>query len=247
MLRLVFAVGALTLIAGCSQFRPHTADCSCTGQPGEGQFCDGQSCETQFCGDGNCSDCLPPKVVGKFAYHKHIDRFVTKSTAQKCARRDLKIMADGCDLSEDFRDGYQQAYQDLALGKPACVPAVPPKKYWHAWHRSCAGRDDVEQWYAGYRNGLDNGLNSGVSQFNRIVGNPESCCVSAAYVSPYSASLQPSGVLPLDGQTISELPNDNAAGNLVQAPAIAPRQASQAPPPSEAWPATFSGQVPVRH
>lgn len=246
MSRLVVAVAVLALINGCSHFRQHTADCSCGGQPCEGEFCDGSYGDAQFCNNGDCSDCLPPHVAGKYFYHRHIDNFLTISTAQKCARRDLKYFSDCGELTKDFKDGYQQAYIDLALARPACVPAVPPKKYWHAWHRSCAGREAVDQWFAGYRNGLDNGMNSGVSKFNRIVGNPESCCVSAAYVSPYASSMQPSGVMPLDGQTLSDASDDPAAENLVQSPAESPPQQPQFAPPSEAWPATYSGQVPVR-
>lgn len=240
---LVVAVAVLGLINGCSHFRQQAADCGCGGQPCEGEFCDGSDGDGQYYDNGDCSDCLPPQVAGKYFYHKHIDKFVTTSTAQKCARRDLKFF----DVTCDFKDGYQQAYIDLAVGRPACVPAIPPKKYWHAWHRSCAGRDAVDQWFAGYRNGLDNGQNSGVSRFNRIVGNPESCCVSAAYVSPYASSMQPSGVMPLDGQTISDASDDPAAaGNLAPSPADAPAQQPQTAPPSEAWPATYAGQVPVR-
>jgi hypothetical protein len=241
MSRLVIALAALTLINGCSTFRQQSADCSCGGQPVEGEYCDGQ----YDCDNGDCSDCLPPRVAGKYFYHRHLDKFLTVSTAQKCARRDLKMFDDCGDLSRDFRDGYQQAYIDLALARPACVPAVPPKKYWHAWHRSCAGRDAVDQWYDGYRNGLDYGLNSGVSRFNRIVGNPESCCASAAYVSPYASSLQPSGVMPLDGQTISDLPNDNSAENLAQFLQGTPAQQQPTPPPSEAWPASYGKIVPA--
>ncbi len=162
MSRLWFALVIVAPMLGCSTFRQQqAANCSC---------------DTQFCDNGECSDCLPPKVAGAYFYHEHIDWLITKGTAQKCAKRDLKFFGDSGDLTKDFRDGYTQAYIDLALGRPACVPAMPPKKYWHAWHRSCGGRDAVEQWYAGYRNGLDNGLNSGVSRFNRIVGSRARRC-----------------------------------------------------------------------
>lgn len=151
-----------------------------------------------------CDDCLPPPVAGRYFYFHHLDDLVTTCTAQRCARRDLKEFADECDgLTRDFADGYIQAYIDLAAGRPACVPAVPPKKYWHAWHRSCAGRDAVEQWYAGYRVGLDNGVNGGVSRFHRIVPNLDDCCVSAAYVSPYAALPNGTGIIPADRQTVS--------------------------------------------
>jgi|GEM_PF-1629043 len=234
------------LVTGCSSLRQQTVDCCPATQSSDGQPCDGQPCDGQLCDSGACEDCLPPKVVGKVFYHKHVDKIVTKGTAKKCANRDLKEFDEvGGELTKDFRDGYQQAYVDLALGRPACVPAVPPQKYWHAWHRSCAGREAVDQWYAGYRNGLDNGLNSGVSKFNRIVGNSDSCCVSAAYISPYADSNVPSGVQSLDGQRITERSGQEAATPQAavaqEVPAAVP-----AAPPSEAWPATYGGVMPIQ-
>ncbi len=154
---------------------------------------------------GECSDCLPPKPVGLFGYRRVMDNWVTSGTARQCARRDLKQIDDDCDaITKDFRKGYTQAYVDLAMGRPACVPAVPPPKYWHAWYRSCGGRDAVDQWFAGYRQGLDLGTNSGVSQFNRVVPNLDGGCVSAAYINPYTQPTTPELVRPLSGQTLSQ-------------------------------------------
>lgn len=163
----------------------------------------GCSTMTAFRSEEPCDDCLPPKVAGR-VYNRTCDNILTSFTAQNCARRDLKSLRDTCDsLTLDFRQGYTQAYIDLAVGRPACVPAVPPEKYWHAWHRSCAGSEAVEEWYAGYRTGLDYGVNGGVSRFNRIVIPEEGCCVSAKYVNPYSPPQTPSGVMPANRQTIS--------------------------------------------
>ncbi len=195
-------LGCLSL-CGCAQFHGQSADCP-------------------------CDDCLPPAVAGRFCYHRYLDCFLTKCTAQKCATRDLKQFdctsdEEHLDLSRDFRDGYTQAYIDLAAGRPACVPAIPPQKYWHAWHRSCAGRDAVDQWFAGYRNGLDNGTQSGVSRFNRVVPNTDGCCVSAAYINPYAtaAPTTPTGIQPADRQTISREPIE-AAEEVSPAAAVDP-------------------------
>jgi hypothetical protein len=159
-----------------------------------------------------CDDCLPPPVAGRYCYHRHLDNFLSTQTAQRCARRDLKQVQDECgSVSRDFRDGYTQAYIDLASGRPPSIPAVPPRKYWHAWHRSCAGRDAVDEWYAGYRVGLEHGLGGGVSRFNRIVPCLDGGCVSAAYVNPYGVPTTPTGVVPADRQTISHGPASAAA------------------------------------
>jgi hypothetical protein len=168
---------------------------------------------------GYCDNCLPPPVAGKYWYHRKLDNCITSLTAQNCACRDLRQFKHECGpVSCDFRYGYTQAYIDLAFGRPACVPAVPPPKYWHAWYRSCGGRDAVEEWYAGYRAGLDHGVNGGVNHFNRIVPNPDGCCVSAAYISPYARPATPNIVRPLNGQTITQKPMD-ASGQVT--PAVA--------------------------
>lgn len=167
---------------------------------------------------GDCDDCLPPPIAGQ-VYNHTCDNLITSLTAQGCARRDLKEVKRACHgLTADFQRGYTQAYIDLAAGRPACVPAVPPQKYWYAWHRSCAGSEAVEEWYAGYSAGLDDGVNGGVSRFNRIVVPPEGCCISARYVNPYTTPQAPGSVMPANRQTISQAgttnePADKMAGN----------------------------------
>jgi len=186
-----------------------------------------------------CDDCLPPAVAGKYWYFGHLDNLLVKCTAHRCASRDLKqFTCDGEKMNRDFRDGYTQAYIDLAVGRPACVPAVPPKKYWYAWHRSCAGRDAVEQWYAGYRDGLDNGMNSGVSRFNEIVPNLDCNCVSAAYINPYHSAQMtaPSGVVPANGQTLTQLSDENVDEEDQELAQEPNSQYEQAPPSPEMTP-----------
>lgn len=210
MVRIGLAVLAMMGVCGCSSFQ-HQADYP-------------------------CDDCVPPPVAGKHKYHRTIDNFLTTLTAQHCAHRDLKQIKYECGpMGRDYKDGYTQAYIDLAAGRPACVPAVPPPKYWHAWHRSCAGREGVDEWYAGYRNGLDNGVNGGVNHFNRIVASPEGCCVSAAYVSPYATSAPPNSILPLNNQVISR---SDAESPRSENPALATEQQPTASP--EAIPAAMN-------
>jgi hypothetical protein len=186
-------------------------------------FCAVSGCHFAAKQAGYCDNCLPPPVAGKYFYHRTLDNCITTMTAQNCACRDLKQFKHECGpVSCDFRSGYTQAYVDLAFGRPACVPAVPPPKYYHAWYRSCAGRDAVEEWYAGYRTGLDYGVNGGVNHFNRIVPNSDPCCVSAAYISPYARPVAPSIDRPANGQTITQRPAENPSP-------VAPAVAEDAP------------------
>lgn len=113
---------------------------------------------------GPCDTCVPPNTFA-CAYHHFWDNLVTRDTAHHCAMKDLK---DCGKTSHHFKSGFVRAYEDLALGRYAAVPPVPPSKYWTAYYRSCAGQHAVDDWFAGYRAGLEIGLQSGVSRFNRV-------------------------------------------------------------------------------
>ncbi len=118
-----------------------------------------------------CSDCVPPKSISS-CYQSWSDRWVTKNTAKGCAARDLKqFYGKECAPSKHFAEGFQEAYVDIALGKIAAVPAVPPSKYWNAYYRSCEGSLAVQDWFAGYEAGLETGAQRGVSQFNRVLSS----------------------------------------------------------------------------
>lgn len=124
-------------------------------------------CQSADC-SRQCDDCLPPKSVG-YGYMPKVDEYVTKKTAVGCANDDLKELGKSCGkTSKDFETGFRQAYVDLSLGRPARAPAVPPREYWTAYYRSCAGAPAVDDWFAGYQAGLEWGLRGGVSRFNRI-------------------------------------------------------------------------------
>lgn len=84
-----------------------------------------------------------------------VDDFLTKQAARKCAIHSLKKMeAKPCAKNDDFRQGYIQAYEDLALGSRGMIPAVAPPKYWKAYNRSVRGHMRADQWFAGYRAAL---------------------------------------------------------------------------------------------
>ena len=138
-----------------------------SGCCGAGGF---QACGS--CGSGfgrRCSDCVPPHVP-MWKYNQKIDDFVTWKTGKKCGQRSLARYRKqtGAKLSSDFSAGFVQAYIDLAESRAPLPPSVPPPRYWAAYYRSCAGQPHVEQWYAGYNIGLEEGLSSGVSQFRRV-------------------------------------------------------------------------------
>lgn len=148
-------------------------------------------------GTDRCDDCLPPKSSA-WGYTAWYDNLVTKDTAKKCAKDALDKLDDDADLSKHFEDGFQQAYVDLAFGRRAVTPPVPPKGYWNAFYRSCAGADDVADWFAGYRMGLEIGSQSGVARFNRVAtswrggpGCPVDGAPTAAPFAPEYAAQRP--------------------------------------------------------
>jgi hypothetical protein len=118
-----------------------------------------------------CSDCLPPKPLTP-GYVESADKWLTKSTAHRCAEAALKnYHCQGQKPSKYFEEGFTQAYEDLAFARPARVPAVPPPKYWNAYYRSCAGQPAVDDWFAGYSAGLQSGEAGGVTQFRRVLSS----------------------------------------------------------------------------
>lgn len=140
----------------------------------------------------DCADCAPPRSWC-CSYHACTDNLVTKLTAGECARRDLKELERTCGKqSRHFAAGFREAYRDLALGRLAQMPPVPPSKYWTAYYRSERGQADVDDWFAGYQAGLEWGQTSGVSRFQRVAGSGLSSYGT-------SADLVPAGAYPVVG------------------------------------------------
>lgn len=71
-------------------------------------------------------------------------------------------------LTLDYREGFIQAYEDIAKGGNGVVPAVPPKRYWKSRYRSPQGRMDAYQWFAGYESGANMAFADGVAEYRAI-------------------------------------------------------------------------------
>ncbi len=148
-INLLGLAGIVLLISGCTtggNRQPVVAghasvSCSSCGEPGS---CDGSGY------------CRPPMWYWSHGrYIPLIDDFLTKRAARKCAIHSLaKMEAKQCANNNDFRQGYIQAYEDLALGSRGLIPAVAPPKYWKAHNRSIKGHMRADQWFAGYRAAL---------------------------------------------------------------------------------------------
>ena len=106
-------------------------------------------------------ECEPPKgttawpyfTMGK--YWPKLDEWKTSRTAASAARKVLwKQMWDTKSwINAHYREGFTQAYIDVANGGNGEVPPVPPPRYWNTHFRSAKGQWRAERWFDGYRAG----------------------------------------------------------------------------------------------
>jgi len=105
--------------------------------------------------------CLPAAFCKPFPYFTFgkywpkLDEWHTTSAALKCARKSLRkqMWETKRWINAHYRDGYAQAFIDVANGGNGELPAVPPPRYWNAHFRSPKGEWRVERWFDGYRAG----------------------------------------------------------------------------------------------
>ena len=114
--------------------------------------------------------CSPHPYRSLEGYQTHLDKLVVKHAARKCANQSLKTLACNCKdkPSKAFRDGYREAYVDIALGESGEVPPVPPEEYWAAHYRTAAGYQEIQEWFTGYKLGAEHAWADGRYEFNQI-------------------------------------------------------------------------------
>lgn len=117
--------------------------------------------ECASCGPGECrtcdEDCLPCRTSSHCGYQSSHDLLITGHYARRCSRRSIEAMGLK-NMPSDFRDGFEQAYEDIADGQSGAVPAIPPEKYWTAYYRSAEGKRHAQLWFEGYRAGSASAL-----------------------------------------------------------------------------------------
>lgn len=129
----------------------------------------------QLGGRSNCEGCSPkcvPKSISRTTcYIPWYDDLVTRHTATTCANEALRQLEGSCGqaYSGDFRRGFKAAYIATARGSRPIVPAVPPPRYWNAYYRSCAGRQQAEDWLSGYEWGLQYSTQSCITDLRQVV------------------------------------------------------------------------------
>lgn len=115
---------------------------------------------TSACGGSDCqgapkSDIKPCWYPTLHKYSPHLDEWATKHTALKQANKKLFSSQLHCMrmLPMTYKDGFRQAYIDVANGGDGSTPPVPPPKYWNTKYRSEYGQQQVSSWFDGYREG----------------------------------------------------------------------------------------------
>jgi hypothetical protein len=100
--------------------------------------------------------CKPKPYVTFTKYWPFLDELHTTWTAKSCAKRILIRQEWNSKrlLGGDYKDGFKQAFIDIAQGGNGEVPAVPPPKFWNTHFRSNWGQRKAELWFNGYRAGV---------------------------------------------------------------------------------------------
>jgi hypothetical protein len=113
-------------------------------------------------------ECLEPHE-----YSRHMDEACARDRAEKRALVALANCFPG--TNSDFRQGFIQAYVDIALGGDGALPPVPPERYWRTCERDPEGYCEANQWFAGYSAGAQRALSSNWHAHNQVPASGAYC------------------------------------------------------------------------
>jgi hypothetical protein len=144
--------------AQCQTGGHGTASCQACGDTTGGCAAGGcaAGCETGGCGMGTgWSCCSGGGTCGPNLYLGCVDNWRVRRHARACADRAWhRGHAPGGRGSCHYREGFTQAFVDLAEGGDGTPPGVPPERYWWCLYRSSCGQRFAEEWFAGYDAGV---------------------------------------------------------------------------------------------
>ena len=98
-------------------------------------------------------------------HHTGLDEHAAGRQGLHAARCALKRCGK---VSCHFREGFEQAYIDIAQGSDGTPPGVPPERYWNTGYRNPEGHLRAEEWMAGYHAGVQGAMAEGRAQVNFI-------------------------------------------------------------------------------
>ena len=140
-----------------------------------------------------CRPSFAPTLCGR--YSPKSDDHAVRRAAARCAAKALSRLRreTGEWYSSDFKNGFRQAYTDIARGGLGVTPAIPPEKYWSAYYRTSSGHQRAWRWFEGYELGAEEGLND-LTEFNDIAS---STSVGSGHSVPFET---PVNTIPYDPQ-----------------------------------------------
>ena len=121
-----------------------------------------------LCGcSGPEASCRWSSVCWPNCYVPFVDDCKVKVRA-KCLANDALERLDCGTPSCHFREGFIQAYVDIAQGSDGLIPATPPQRYWGMMFRNEPGHARAQEWFHGYSVGVDSATSEGLSNFNWV-------------------------------------------------------------------------------
>ena len=124
------------------------------------------------------SNCRPTPYVGLGRYWTPRDNFTVERLAHKCFDKAWDEYLSHCSHppSRHFRNGFEDAFDEIADGGNGVIPPIPPKKYWNTYYRSPEGKVFARQWFNGYRIGVEMARVAGLDKMNQIATSvPDPC------------------------------------------------------------------------
>ena len=150
-----------------------------------------------------------------------LDRKATQHAAIRSANQALR-RCYGDQVGHDFRQGFQQAFMDIANGGSGAVPAVPPPRYWSAPYRTLWGHEKADEWFDGYDAGGD-------AAGQGILNDSRSVASSAEFEDDFDDyGAAPSNVMP--HQVAPQTPGSTVVPNQAPFPTPVPANPTPATP-----------------
>lgn len=145
-------------------------------------------------------ECAPPPYSGLGRYWRIRNRFDVRDVAGKCCEDAWDRYESQCrrSPSKHFKNGFRDAFYEIADGGDGTVPPVPPKKYWNAYYRSPEGKIYAQQWFNGYRVGSAIALQRGLDRMNEIATSIEACGCGGRGCPSCTSSFGESDIYPSD-------------------------------------------------
>lgn len=154
MRRLHFLVMACALAAGGCVLPCGGGACNSKGRLWEAPATRFNATETPI-PQATCKPVCPSGYLTFSKYWPGLDEWSTNHVAKSAANRQIwsQQLRSFRLLSSHYKDGYRQAFIDIANGGSGDCPPVPPPRYWNTFYRSECGEKFAEQWFNGYRAG----------------------------------------------------------------------------------------------